>query len=381
MWEPVEDGDGNIFCWRTIEEEWRWVPGYEEIYIISNYGRVYGIPRYITYSYRDPDKISYRWIKGGLKQLFVNNRGYLAVSLKRDGNPSKVTDVHVLVAGAFIGPRPPGMDTRHKDGDGLNPCVWNLEYGSRKDNCDDMVKHGTRLLGEAVGSSKYTERQIIEVKKLLETNSIAQTSIKTGVNISTISQVKRGTNWILQTPGIPFGPNNYNTGECQFINLDNSGRIIGVIRDNSGGVNAPNGDLKAGTLLMQRSSDWGQTWLTGPLLTGIGAASASSNNVKVCPRIIKAPGNPGRVIVESNDRGGGNRMILATATIDDAFNNIWSATFIPMTTATQGNGDICVIDDVAKTYIALEHRTIGSGTPYYTTDDYYVVRRDVYDWS
>lgn len=189
----------------------------------------------------------------------------------------------------------------------------------------------------------------------------------------------QGLTWTRRTPGIYRG--NYDTSECQFVNIDNTGRIIGVIRDNQGGVNSPPADPKAGTLLMQRSSDWGNTWESSPILTGIGAVSTASTNIKVCPRIIFAPGNPGRVIVETNDRGGGNQMALSTATIEDAWNNVWSTAYLPMAISSQGNGDICALDDLAQTYLAIEHRTIGTGVPYYTSDDRYVVRRDVWDWT
>lgn len=187
-----------------------------------------------------------------------------------------------------------------------------------------------------------------------------------------------GVTWTARA-GIPRGP--YNTAECAYINIDNNGRIIGFMRDSSGGVNAPVGDPKAGTLLMQRSTDWGNTWEAAPILTGLGAASNASSNIKVQPRVIYAPGHPGRVIVEFNDRGNGNRMTIASATVEEAWSNVWPQVFLPMTTATQGNGDICVIDDVARTYLMIEHKNVGTGTPYYTSDDYYVVRRDAWDWG
>lgn len=174
-----------------------------------------------------------------------------------------------------------------------------------------------------------------------------------GITFTSVASVPRGT---------------YNTSECQYLNIDNTGRIIGVIRDNDG----------VGSLLMQKSSDWGQTWLSEPIQTGIGAA----NGIKVTPKIIFAPGHPGRVLVMTNDRGNTNRLTLATATIEDAWNNIWSPSYTPMTTVnTQGNGDICVIDDVKRTYLCVEHKNIGSAEFPTSSDDYYIVRRDVWDWT
>lgn len=42
--------------------------------------------------------------------------------------------VHRLVCEAFHGPCPPGMETMHRDENGLNNRPENLEWGTRKDN-------------------------------------------------------------------------------------------------------------------------------------------------------------------------------------------------------------------------------------------------------
>lgn len=109
-------------------EVWRQIPGYEGFYQVSSWGRVFSEPR--------------RRTKGGLLSIKVGKRGYPAVALVREGK--QVTrEVHTLVAAAFIGPRPPGMEVRHKDGDPLNPRAVNLVYGTRSENNRDAVMHGT----------------------------------------------------------------------------------------------------------------------------------------------------------------------------------------------------------------------------------------------
>lgn len=56
----------------------------------------------------------------------------------------KVTSfVHTLVAAAFLGPRPEGMQVRHADGDRTNNTLGNLCYGTPKDNMQDAISHGT----------------------------------------------------------------------------------------------------------------------------------------------------------------------------------------------------------------------------------------------
>lgn len=54
--------------------------------------------------------------------------------------------VHSLVALAFIGPRPGGMEVCHNDGDCLNNVPSNLRYGTRTENEHDKRQHGTHHL-------------------------------------------------------------------------------------------------------------------------------------------------------------------------------------------------------------------------------------------
>lgn len=51
--------------------------------------------------------------------------------------------LHLLVAAAFIGPRPPGKIVRHLDGNRKNPRWGNLAYGTYAENTQDAIAHGT----------------------------------------------------------------------------------------------------------------------------------------------------------------------------------------------------------------------------------------------
>jgi hypothetical protein len=73
--------------------------------------------------------------------------GYLRVYVPKRGKKK----VHQLVAAAFLGPRPPGMVTRHADGIKEHVALSNLCYGTNKDNSQDAVRHGT------IFNSKKTE--------------------------------------------------------------------------------------------------------------------------------------------------------------------------------------------------------------------------------
>lgn len=109
-------------------EEWRWVVDYEGIYQVSSHGRVYSLPRARS--------------RGGLLKQSPNGRGgRLEVNLTKNG-AQKVRRVHRLVAEAFHGPRPEGMETCHRDGDVTNNHASNLYYGTHKQNMEDMIRHG-----------------------------------------------------------------------------------------------------------------------------------------------------------------------------------------------------------------------------------------------
>ena len=107
-------------------EEWREIPGLEGTgYEASNLGRVRSVVLMV----------------GGR-----DRRGYPTVSLRRatDGfgeHKSPHWNTHVLVARAFLGRRPTGLEVNHKDGCLTNNRLDNLEYVTHVEN----VQHAHRL--------------------------------------------------------------------------------------------------------------------------------------------------------------------------------------------------------------------------------------------
>lgn len=89
------------------------------------------------------------------------NFGHLAVSFWIDGC-RKPHLVHRLVAEAFIGPCPDGLEVNHKDGDPANNCVSNLEYVTHAEN----IRHGYRnKRGERHHCAKLTDDAVIDIRK------------------------------------------------------------------------------------------------------------------------------------------------------------------------------------------------------------------------
>lgn len=111
-------------------EEWRDIPGFPS-YEVSSAGRVR--------SYRPwrglPVPRELRPAASGV--------GYLTLNLVSPERPNVTAYVHHLVALAFHGPRPQGLEIRHLDGNRLNNDADNLAYGTASENQKDRVRHGT----------------------------------------------------------------------------------------------------------------------------------------------------------------------------------------------------------------------------------------------
>lgn len=107
-----------------IKIEWRPVVGFEK-YEVSNDGRV-------------------RSLYYGGKELkpYTQPYGHQEVKLRKD-KKTHATTVGVLVASAFIGPRPEGLMVCHNDGDPTNNSVENLRWDTQASNIRDSVRHGT----------------------------------------------------------------------------------------------------------------------------------------------------------------------------------------------------------------------------------------------
>lgn len=82
--------------------------------------------------------------------------GYRMVSLSMGGEmyPRRV---HTLVLEAFVGPCPEGMQCLHGDGNPANNCLWNLRWGTAKENAADRALHGN--WHPAKGADHYSTKR------------------------------------------------------------------------------------------------------------------------------------------------------------------------------------------------------------------------------
>lgn len=113
-------------------EDWRPVVGYEDIYAVSESGRVMRITSAATRGA----------VPGRVLRPRIKTRGYLHYALVREAKREDWT-AHRLVAFAFLGEPKPGQIVRHLDGVPSNNHYSNLSWGSPKENYADGVRHGT----------------------------------------------------------------------------------------------------------------------------------------------------------------------------------------------------------------------------------------------
>lgn len=165
----------------NIAEGWREVPGTEGRYSVSSLGRVRS-----------------DWQGGGILAVHAGRKGYLQVRLSlRCGRPT--FRVHRLVAAAFIGPRPVGMQVDHKDGNKINNRPENLEYVTCRENirrCWKAGLHGVEhCRGEANNKAKLTEEDVRTIRAIYPARSLAELARTYGVTVANVSSVVRRKTW------------------------------------------------------------------------------------------------------------------------------------------------------------------------------------------
>jgi hypothetical protein len=119
-------------------ERWRAVLRYRGIYEVSTRGRVKSLARVTTGKNGTPRRLPERILKGNSS----GSNGYVSVRLTDTDGGSKAWHVNVLVLEAFVGPRPDGLQSLHRDDIRTNNDLSNLYWGTFEDNAADKMKNG-----------------------------------------------------------------------------------------------------------------------------------------------------------------------------------------------------------------------------------------------
>jgi hypothetical protein len=181
-----------------MAERWLAVPGHEGLYEVSDCGRVRSLDRTVESANRWGDL--QRSIRGRvLRQRPSGSHGYLAVALWKDGR-RKFHYVHRLVGEAFLGPLPPGKQTRHGPRGKLDNWLTNLCYGTPEEDHQDKLRDGTFRHGHVTGSAHHSAKLTAEIAaECRRRNAAGETQVvlarEFGVTQGTISLVIRGQTW------------------------------------------------------------------------------------------------------------------------------------------------------------------------------------------
>ena len=116
-----------------MKEIWRTVVEYP-LYEVSSLGRVRRV---------QAARGTRHTVRGGIYILSPGvSAGYPVVALY-DGHGKKISKrIHILVAAAFLGKRPPKHQVNHKNGDCQNNKPKNLEYTTATKKREEATKRG-----------------------------------------------------------------------------------------------------------------------------------------------------------------------------------------------------------------------------------------------
>ena len=144
-----------------MNEQWKPVIGYEGLYEVSIYGRVRRTSN------------GGNWPAGHFMTLQKwppvfnkkNATRYWHVNLSKD-NKRRGFYIHRLVMAAFVGTCPDGYQTHHKDGNGQNNRLENLEYVTRSQNMKykyQMARHSH--VGSKNPCARLTEKSVKQIRE------------------------------------------------------------------------------------------------------------------------------------------------------------------------------------------------------------------------
>lgn len=195
-------------------ERWLPVPGYEGLYDVSSLGRVRSLDRIIASRNRwgPIDK----HLRGKILAQRTDDYGYQTVRLYRDGR-GKWRRVHRLVGEAFLGPRQPGMDTRHGPLGQQANGVTDICYGTRAENEQDKIRDGTfrhgpgtaiprpRRVSSRNGNARLTLAIAEEIRRRYRAGARqVDLAAQFGVTQPCISQIVLGRTWVQAAIGGSF---------------------------------------------------------------------------------------------------------------------------------------------------------------------------------
>nr|AHF24271.1 HNH endonuclease [uncultured bacterium Contig1770] len=166
-------------------ERWKWAPGYEGLYLVSDLGHVMSAPH-------ECGGRSYAGVE--LSPSRCAN-GYMRVFLSRDGAVRNVL-VHRLVAEAFIPFHAEGVEVNHINGNKEDNRLVNLEWVTHGEN----VAHAWRNLPRRAHDRHIGRKLDAETARRIRaaTGTYAQIGSEFGITPTMVGYIKNGKRWRIE---------------------------------------------------------------------------------------------------------------------------------------------------------------------------------------
>lgn len=122
--------------------------------------------------------------------------GHYGVNLTQGGK-FRMWAVHVLVAVAWLGPRPsPRHSVLHGDDNPANNTHRNLSWGLPADNSAQMVARQRQAKGERIGISKLSADNVAEIRARLSRGEKGRAvAAAFGISPTSVCDIARGRTW------------------------------------------------------------------------------------------------------------------------------------------------------------------------------------------
>lgn len=151
---------GNSDEMSTNKEIWKNAYGIEDCYLVSNYGNIISLSRYVTI----PNKTPFLKPMNTMKKR-INMDGYYSFIASVNSKRKDIL-IHRLVAQTFIqNTDKTKCIINHKDGDKLNNFYKNLEWCTTQENTHHAKVNNLVNYGEKCHKSKLKEVDVLNIRK------------------------------------------------------------------------------------------------------------------------------------------------------------------------------------------------------------------------
>ena len=161
-----------------MTEIWLPIEGYENLYEVSNLGRVRSLERTVI-----KKNGSKRKVPGKILKPATNNNGYLMIRLCKNGI-CRAFLIHRLVSTAFLPTSDKKFQVNHLDEDKTNNTVENLEWCTAKENSN----YGTRT--KRISEKHQKSVLCVELNQIFP--SIIEAAEQLSLNVGNLGSVLKG---------------------------------------------------------------------------------------------------------------------------------------------------------------------------------------------